>query len=106
MHEAALRGDEDPDRLSLLHTVRVIRRKLPQIAALSPSGSACLASCGTGQILEECVERSRGRAVPRGVRRKMSNYRLRRLVRQIRLPWPNTVITIRGDRWGGRPQRH
>jgi len=40
MHEAALRADEDPDRLSFLHTVRVIRRKLPQFTALSPSGQA------------------------------------------------------------------
>jgi hypothetical protein len=40
MHEAALRADEDPDRLSFLHAVRVIRRKLPQFTALSPSGQA------------------------------------------------------------------
>jgi Insertion element 4 transposase N-terminal/Transposase DDE domain len=38
MHEAALRADEDPDRLSFLHAVRVVRRKLPLFAALSPSG--------------------------------------------------------------------
>jgi hypothetical protein len=38
MHEAALRAGEDPDRLSFLHTVRVIRRKLPLFAALPPSG--------------------------------------------------------------------
>lgn len=37
MHEAALQADEDPDRLSFSHTVRVIRRKIPQFAALSPS---------------------------------------------------------------------
>src|SRR5919206_336250 len=40
MHEAALRADEDPDRLSFLHAVRVVRRKLPVVAALSPSGEA------------------------------------------------------------------
>src|ERR671933_767178 len=38
MHEAALRADEDPDRLSFLHAVRVVRRKLPVFAALPPSG--------------------------------------------------------------------
>ncbi len=38
MHEAALRAGEDPDRLSFLHAVRVIRRKLPLFAALPPSG--------------------------------------------------------------------
>jgi hypothetical protein len=40
MHEAALRAGEDPDRLSFLHAVRVIRRKLPLFAALPPSGQA------------------------------------------------------------------
>ena len=41
MHEAALRADEDPDRLSFLHAVRVVRRKLPLFAALPPSAQAC-----------------------------------------------------------------
>jgi len=44
MHEAALRADEDPDRLSFLHAVRVVRRKLPLLAAFSPlsTGSPCM----------------------------------------------------------------
>jgi len=37
MHEAALKADEDPDRLSFLHAVRVVRRKLPHYAAIPPS---------------------------------------------------------------------
>jgi hypothetical protein len=40
MHEAALSVGEDPDRLSFLHAVRVIRRKLPLFAALPPSGQS------------------------------------------------------------------
>jgi hypothetical protein len=36
MHEAALKANEDPDRLSFLHSIRVIRRKLPQMGALPP----------------------------------------------------------------------
>jgi hypothetical protein len=40
IHEAALQADEDPDRLSFSHAVRVVRRKVPQFAALSPSGQA------------------------------------------------------------------
>ncbi len=39
MHEAALSGDEDPDRLSFLHAVRVVRRKMPAFGAIPPSGS-------------------------------------------------------------------
>jgi IS4 transposase len=37
MHEAALQAEEDPDRLSYVHTVRVIRRKLPRAVAIPPS---------------------------------------------------------------------
>jgi hypothetical protein len=40
MHEAALQADEDPDRLSFLHAVRVVRRKVPLFAVLPPSGPA------------------------------------------------------------------
>src|SRR3954462_3597379 len=49
MHEAALRADEDPDRLSFLHAVRVVRRKLPVFAALPPSGQARPARGGAGR---------------------------------------------------------
>lgn len=37
MHEAALTADEDPDRLSFLHAVRVVRRKLATFHAIPPS---------------------------------------------------------------------
>jgi hypothetical protein len=42
MHEAALKADVDPDTLSFLHAVRVIRRKLGVFAAVPPSAQACL----------------------------------------------------------------
>ena len=38
MHEAALKADEDPDRLSFLHSVRVVQRRLARFAAIPPSG--------------------------------------------------------------------
>jgi hypothetical protein len=38
MHEAALSADEDPDRLSFLHTVRVVQRKMTRHNAIPPSG--------------------------------------------------------------------
>jgi hypothetical protein len=37
MHEAALRADEDPDRLSFLHAVRVVQRRMPRYVAIPPS---------------------------------------------------------------------
>ena len=38
MHEAALKADEDPDRLSFVHAVRVIRRKIHRFPAIPPRG--------------------------------------------------------------------
>jgi hypothetical protein len=37
MHEAALQADEDPDRLSFVHAVRVVQRRMPRFAAIPPS---------------------------------------------------------------------
>ena len=37
MHEAAIKGDVDPDKLSFVHAVRVVRRKLRNPIVFSPS---------------------------------------------------------------------
>jgi hypothetical protein len=37
MHEAALKEDEDPDRLSFLHSVRVVQRRMARFTAIPPS---------------------------------------------------------------------
>jgi enoyl-CoA hydratase/carnithine racemase len=37
MHEAALRAGEDPDRLSFVHSVRVVQRRMPRFVAIPPS---------------------------------------------------------------------
>jgi hypothetical protein len=42
MHEAALRADEDPDRLSFIHSVRVVQRRMPRFVALPPSAQKSL----------------------------------------------------------------
>jgi hypothetical protein len=44
MHEAAQKGDVDPDRLSFVHAVRVIRRKIATFVALPPSQSGEISS--------------------------------------------------------------
>jgi len=90
MREAALRAGEDPDRLSFLHAVRVVRRKLPLFAAFPPPRHRlALHDEVLAEILEERVARSRGRQVPRGVKRKMSGYPLRP-----RTPQPTTRINF------------
>ena len=42
MHEAALKQDVDPDVLSYLHAVRVVRRKLPSFVSIPPSAEGSL----------------------------------------------------------------
>lgn len=37
MHEASLRANEDPDRLSFIHAVRVVQRRLPRYVSIPPS---------------------------------------------------------------------
>jgi thymidylate kinase len=37
MHEAALKVDEDPDRLSFLHSVHVVQRRMARYSAIPPS---------------------------------------------------------------------
>jgi hypothetical protein len=40
MHQAALQGKVDPDELSFVHAVRVIKRKLPTVLAIPPSAQS------------------------------------------------------------------
>lgn len=49
MHEAAMAGEVDPDRLSFIHAVRVIRRTLPHFAALSPQTRSLPSTPGSSE---------------------------------------------------------
>jgi len=42
MHEAALKADEDPDRLSFVHSVHVVQRRMARYGAIPPSGEKSL----------------------------------------------------------------
>jgi hypothetical protein len=42
MHDAALKADEDPDQLSFLHAIRIVRRKLPVYSSIPPSAEKSL----------------------------------------------------------------
>ena len=74
MAQAAWARELDPDRLSFMHAVRVIKRKMPQLRPFPLS--VCLPGA------RPCWPRrarasSRGRLNPRGVKRKMSNFNVR-----------------------------
>lgn len=75
--EAADHQDLDPDDLSFVHAVRVVRRRLQNPDPRRRPLTARLRDL-CREIREERVVSSRGRRHPRGVKRKMSNYPIRR----------------------------
>ncbi len=75
IHEAAGKSGEDPDRSSFTHSVRVMRRRIIAPGAFPPVDPVPGVA---GGILEERVVSSRGQVKPRGVRRKMSSFKLRK----------------------------
>ena len=91
MAQAAWARGLDPDRLSFVHAVRVIKRKMPQAAAAPPERlSRWLESMLAEIAAGKCMSNRRS-LNPRGVRRKMSNFALRRRgepLHQQRLPSP------------------
>jgi hypothetical protein len=78
MHEAALKADKDPDRLSFPHAVRVIRRKLPAFLAIPPQHTLAFHDTVLDEILQECLQPRGHRRNRRAVKRKMSNFPRRR----------------------------
>jgi len=72
MHEAALKADVDPDHLSFIHAVRVVRRKLAPSPPFPPQHKLAFYDTILEEILQERVSSSRKRRNPRAVKRKMS----------------------------------
>ena len=89
MHEAALKANVDPDRLSFIYAVRVVRRKLPAFNAIPPVHRKAFHERVLDEILQERLACRRGRLNLRGVKRKMSNWPLRR--RHAKSPQPVNI---------------
>ena len=64
MHEAALKADDDPDRLSFLHAVRVVRRKLPRFPPFPPQHRRTFHDTVLDEILQERLAPRRNRRNP------------------------------------------
>jgi hypothetical protein len=69
IHEAALSADEDPDRLSFLHAVRVVRRKIAVFGSIPPSGPKSVSRRGAqgnpgraGRLQSQLPQSPRGQA--------------------------------------------
>ena len=102
MHEAALNADEDPDRLSFLHAVRVVRRKMTSY--IPPSEREAPLDSVLEEILQERAGSSRGRlAQPRGGK-ETENERLSAAPRHVKTPPPvdigNAFGLLSDEYWG------
>src|SRR3990172_7118979 len=78
MHEAALLADLDPDRLSFVHALEVLRDAIPQFQQTTPEQLPELYRRLLGDIAAVRLPERRPRSNPRVVKRKMSKFHLKR----------------------------
>lgn len=78
MHEAALRADVDPDRLSFVHALEIVRDAVPEFQLVAAEQQTALYERMLGEIAAKRVPARRSRWNARVVKRKMSNYKLKR----------------------------
>jgi hypothetical protein len=78
MHEAALQAGLDPDRLSFVHAVRVLREAIPEFQMVAPAERPRLYQRLLQDIAAGRLPARRLRSNPRVVKRKMSKFRLKR----------------------------
>jgi hypothetical protein len=78
MHEAALQAGIDPDRLSFVHAVRVLHDAIPEFQMVAPAERPRLYARVLHDLAAGRLPVRRFRSNPRVVKRKMSNFRLKR----------------------------
>ncbi len=77
-HQAALANDIDPDRISFVHTVRVVQRAIPAFQRAPARLLPLLHKQMLREIAEEILPVRRIRYYPRVVKKKMSKFALKR----------------------------
>ena len=78
MHEAALQVGLDPDRLSFINSLRIIRNAIPEFQQIAPEYIPLLYQRLLDDIAREVLPPRRDRSYPRVVKRKMSKFALKR----------------------------
>jgi hypothetical protein len=78
MHEAALRVDEDPDRLSFTNSLRIIQQAIPGFQLVDSSQHRELYQRMLRDIAKQRLPERDHRINPRVVKRKMSKFHLKR----------------------------
>jgi hypothetical protein len=78
MHQAALVAEIDPDRLSFVHAIEVVRDAVPEFQLVAPEAEPALFARLLHDIARKRLPKRRARSNPRVVKRKMSNFKLKR----------------------------
>jgi hypothetical protein len=85
MHEAAQQAGLDPDRLSFVGAIRVLQKAVPEFQMTTPEQLPALYQRLLRDMARKRVPQRRLRTNPRVVKRKMSNFKLKRAEH---LAWP------------------
>lgn len=85
MHEAAQQAGLDPDRLSFVGAIRVLQKAVPEFQMTTPEQLPALYQRLLRDMARKRVPKRRLRTNPRVVKRKMSNFKLKRAEH---LAWP------------------
>jgi hypothetical protein len=78
MHEAAVQANLDPDRLSFTHALAVVQAAIPEFQMTAPDLLPKLYARLLTDLAAKPLPERRLRTNPRVVKRKMSNFRLKR----------------------------
>ena len=92
MYQAALQANLDPDRLSFSGAIRVLRNALPEFQMTAPEQLPALYQRLLRDMAHKRLPQRRLRSNPRVVKRKMSNFKLKRAQH---LAWPQPARSFR-----------
>jgi hypothetical protein len=92
MHEAACQAGIDPDRISFVHTLNVVHDAIPEFQMTTPEQLPQLYTRLLHDIADDLLPERRLRSNPRVVKRKMSNFHLKRAEHH---SWPQPTLSFR-----------
>ena len=92
MHQAAQQAHLDPDRLSFIGAIRVLQQAVPEFQMTAPEQLPALYQRLLRDIGRKRLPQRRLRSNPRVVKRKMSNFKLKRAEH---LAWPQPTTSFR-----------
>lgn len=92
MHEAACQAGIDPDRISFVHALNVVHDAIPEFQMTTPEQLPQLYTRLLHDIVAGRLPERRMRSNPRVVKRKMSNFHLKRVEHR---SWPQPTLSFR-----------